>query len=214
MSPGQLRAFATQLLSQVDSLGQLVDRMGKKKERDQTIIEQFTHEIAWFKRNKFAKRSEQLSPAQGSLLDDLLNTDIAAIEAELKALNPLATPAEPRQLPKRGPLPAHFPRTVIRLEPESPQCPCGCQLQRIGEDLSEKLDYTPGVFTVGQHVRGKWVYRECETLIQAPVPAQVIDKVIPTAGLLAHVMVAKFADHLPLYRKEKILAVPAWRSPV
>src|SRR3546814_14955379 len=70
--------------------------------------------------------------------------------------------------------------------------------------VSEKLDYTPGVFTVEQHVRGKWVCRECETLTQAPVPAQVIDKGIPTAGLLAHVMVAKFADHLPLYRPEKI----------
>ncbi|MBB4059486.1 hypothetical protein FHY08_005524 [Pseudomonas koreensis] len=60
------------------------------------------------------------------------------------------------------------------------------------------------MFTVEQHVRGKWACRQCETLIQAPVPAQVIDKGIPTAGLLAHVMVAKFADHLPLYRQEKI----------
>lgn len=81
----------------VDSLGQQVDRMGKKNHRDQTIIEQLTHEIAWFKRNKFSKRSEQLSPAQGSLLDDLLDTDIAAIEAELKALNPPAAPARTTQ---------------------------------------------------------------------------------------------------------------------
>ena len=193
----QLRALAAQLLTQVDA-------MGKKIHRDQTVIEQLTHEIAWYKRHKFAKRSEQLSPDQGSLLDDLLDTDIAAIEAELKAVNPLATPAEPRQQPKRTPLPPQFPRTVIRHEPENTQCACGCQLQRIGEDVSEKLDYTPGVFTVEQHVRGKWACRHCETLIQAPVPAQVIDKGIPTAGLLAHVMVAKFADHLPLYRQEKI----------
>lgn len=69
------------------------------------------------------------------------------------------------------------------------------------------------MFTVEQHVRGKWACRQCETLIQTPVPPQVIDKSIPTAGLLAHVMVAKFADHLPLYRQEKIfgragLAIP------
>jgi transposase len=121
MSPDQLRAFAVQLLSQVDSPGQQVDRMGKKNDRDQTIIEQLTHEIAWFKRNKFAKRSEQLSPAQGSLLDDLLDTDIAAIEAELKALNPPAAPAEPRSQPRRAPLPAQFPRTVIHHEPENTQ---------------------------------------------------------------------------------------------
>ncbi|WP_165671677.1 IS66 family transposase zinc-finger binding domain-containing protein, partial [Metapseudomonas otitidis] len=197
LTPDQLRALAAQLLTQVDA-------MGKKIHRDQTIIEQLTHEIAWFKRHKFAKRSEQLSPDQSSLLDDLLDTDIAAIEAELKAVNPPVAQAEPRQQPKRTALPAQFPRTVIRHEPENTQCACGCQLQRIGEDVSEKLDYTPGVFTVEQHVRGKWACRQCETLIQAPVPAQVIDKGIPTAGLLAHVMVAKFADHLPLYRQEKI----------
>jgi len=57
---------------------------------------------------------------------------------------------------------------------------------------------------VERRIRGKWVYNQCETLIQAPVPAQLIDKGIPTAGLLAHVMVAKYADHLPLYRQEKI----------
>ncbi len=197
MTPDQLRTLAAQLLSQVDTLG-------KKIQHIETVNEQLTHEIALLKRHKFAKRSEQLSPAQGSLLDDLIDTDIAAIEAELKAVNPPVTTAEPRQQPKRTPLPPQFPRTVIRHEPENTQCVCGCQLQRVGEDVSEKLDYTPGVFTVEQHVRGKWACRQCETLIQAPVPAQVIDKGIPTAGLLAHVMVAKFADHLPLYRQEKI----------
>ena len=197
MTPDQLRAFAAQLLSQVGT-------MGKKIHRIETVNEQLTYEIAVLKRHKFAKRSEQLSPDQGSLLDDLLDIDIAAIEAELKAVNPSAAPAEPRQQPKRAPLPTQFPRTVIRHDPESTQCACGCQLQRVGEDISEKLDYTPGVFTVEQHIRGKWACRQCEALIQTPVPAQVIDKGIPTAGLLAHVMVAKFADHLPLYRQEKI----------
>lgn len=90
-------------------------------------------------------------------------------------------------------------------------CPCGCVLKRIGKDVSEKLDYTPGVFTVERHIRGKWVCDDCETLIQAPVPAQVIDKGFPTAGLLAHVMIAKFADHLPLYRQESIFGRAVWR---
>ena len=197
MTPEQLRALAAQLLSKVDT-------MGRESRRDKTVIEQLSHEVAILKRHKFAKRSEQISPAQGSLLDDLLNTDLEAIEAELNALRPEPAATSSRQQPKRAPLPSQFPRTVIRHEPESTQCACGCQLQRIGEDVSEKLDYTPGVFTVEQHVRGKWACRQCETLIQAPVPAQVIDKGIPTAGLLAHVMVAKFADHLPLYRQEKI----------
>ncbi|MEE4959450.1 IS66 family transposase, partial [Pseudomonas alliivorans] len=206
MSPDQLRALAAQLLSQVDT-------MGKKINRDQTVIEKLTHEIAQLKRLKFAKRSEQMNPEQASLLDDLIDTDIAAIEAELQALQTAPTATDKKQKPKRTALPAEFPRTLIHHEPDNTHCQCGCVLKRIGEDVSEKLDYAPGVFTVERHVRGKWVCDDCETLIQAPVPVQVIDKGIPTAGLLAHVMIAKFADHLPLYRQESIfgragLAIP------
>lgn len=76
-------------------------------------------------------------------------------------------------------------------------------MRRIGEDVSEKLDYTPGVFHVERHIRGKWASANCQTLIQAPVPAQVIDKGA-TAGPLAQVLIAKYADHQPLYRQEGI----------
>ncbi len=77
-------------------------------------------------------------------------------------------------------------------------------MKRIGEDISEKLDYMPGVFTVERHIRGKWVCAECETLVQEPVAPHIIDKGIPTSRLLAQVLVAKFLDHLPLYRQEAI----------
>lgn len=200
----QLRALAAQLMQRVESLDQKVETMGKKIPRGQTVIEKLTHEIAQLKRFKFAKRSEQLSPDQASLLDDLIDTDIAAIEAELEALKLAPTSTEVRQKPKRTALPPQFPRTLIHHEPDSRHCQCGCSRKSIGEDVSEKLDYTPGVFTVERHIRGKWVCDQSETLIQAPVPAQIIDKGIPTAGLLAHVMIAKFADHLPLYRQELI----------
>lgn len=195
----QLRTLALQLTQRVESLD-------KEVHYRKTLNEQLSHEIALLKRHKFAKRSEQLSPDQGSLLEEWVDADIAAIEAELEALQPAPAPSEARQKPKRAPLPPQFPRTLIHHEPDNTQCQCGCALKRIGEDVSEKLDYTPGVFTVERHIRGKWVCDHCETLIQAPVPAHVIDKGIPTAGLLAHVMVAKFADHLPLYRQEKIFA--------
>jgi transposase len=79
-------------------------------------------------------------------------------------------------------------------------------MKRIGEDIAEKLDYVPGVFTVERHVRGKWVCAECETLVQKPVAPHIIDKGMPTTGLLAQVLVAKYADHLPLYRQEAIFA--------
>ena len=122
--------------------------------------------------------------------------------------------AEPKQVAKRTTLPPELPRTLIHHEPESTQCACGCQLQRMGEDVSENLGYTPRVFNVERHIRGKWVCRPCETLIEAPVAAHIIDKGIPATGLLAQVLIAKYADHLPLYRQEKILPVPAMPSSV
>src|SRR5690606_15387633 len=144
---------------------------------------------------------------QLSLLEETLDEDLAAIEQELTALRDLpAAQAPTPQAPRRLRLPAQLPRTDIHHEPASTQCHCGCQMKRIGEDVSEKLDFVPGVFTVERHIRGKWVCAQCETITQAPVPAQIIDKGIPTAGLLAQVLVAKYADHLPLYRQEDIFA--------
>ena len=86
-------------------------------------------------------------------------------------------------------------------------------MKRIGADVAEKLDYAPGVFTVERHIRGKWACAQCETIHQVPVDPHIIDKGIPTTGLLAQVLVAKYADHLPLYRQEAIfgragLAIP------
>jgi len=127
------------------------------------------------------------------------------VEEELDGLRSPPAPTEARQ-PKRATLPFDLPRIEIHREPDSTTCACGCQMQRIGEDVSEKLDYTPGVFTVERPVRGKWACRACERLVQAPVPTQVIDKSMPTAGLLAHVLVAKYADHQPLYRQEGLFA--------
>jgi transposase len=169
----------------------------------QLKIDQLTHEMAILKRWKFDRRSEQMDVVQRSLLDESIDADIEAISLELDALSEKPA-APPKQQPRRVTLPAAFQRREIRHEPENTQCSCGCGLERIGEDVSEKLDYTPGVFEVERHIRGKWVCRRCETLIQAPVAPHVIDKGIPTAGLLAQVLVAKYLDHLPLYRQEAI----------
>jgi len=169
-----------------------------------TKIAQLTHEIAGLRRYQFGKKGERLSGEQGSLLDETVSSDIAAIELELEQLRGTQPISKPVQQPKRAALPPELPRIEHRHEPESTTCLCGCQLQRIGEDVAEKLDYIPGVFSVERHVRGKWACRQCQTLTQAPVPAHVIDKGMASAGLLAQVLVAKYADHLPLYRQEKI----------
>ena len=205
LSPQQLRELAATLRAQIQEQDAVIARHAQELRYRQTKIDQLTHELAIHKRWKFGKRSEQLTSAQASLLEEALDADLEAIEAELEALTP-SSRSEPKDKPKRQALPPQLPRTEIRHEPESETCTCGCALKRIGEDVSEKLDYTPGVFTVERHIRGKWVCGQCETLTQAPVPPHVIDKGIPTAGLLAHTLVSKFGDHLPLYRQERIYA--------
>jgi hypothetical protein len=93
--------------------------------------------VAILKRHKFAQRSEQLDAVQGKLLDELIDGDLAAIEAELAQLTVDEAPTPPKRQPKRAPLPSGLPRTLIHHEPESTQCRCGCQLKRVGEDVSE-----------------------------------------------------------------------------
>ena len=205
----QLRKMAAELIAKISEQSKQHAATIAAKDSDilyrQAKIDKLTHELATLKRWKFGRSSEQLNGVQISLLDETVEADIAAIEEELKALSPaVKTETAPRQQPKRAALPAGLPRVAIHHEPDSTTCQCGCQLKRIGQDVSEKLDYTPGVFTVEEHIRGKWVCDDCQTLIQAPVPAQIIDKGIPTAGLLAQVLVAKYSDHLPLYRQERI----------
>ena len=163
-------------------------------------IDKLTHEVAYYKRHYFGIKAERLLVEQGQLFEETLATDMAAITEELAQLS--APAQKPKGQAKRKPLPPELPRTEIRHEPDSTTCACGCQMQRIGEDVAEKLDYTPGTFTVERHIRGKWACTQCETLVQAPVPVHVIDKGIPTTGLLAHVLIAKYLDHLPLYRQE------------
>jgi transposase len=200
-------------------LAQLADRDAQLAERDaersahaallaelkakQLKIDQLTHEMAVLKRWRFDRKSEQLDVVQHSLLDESIDADIEAISLEIEALK--EKPASiPKEKPRRVALPATFARREIRHEPDDTQCSCGCSLERIGEDVSEKLDYTPGVFEVEKHIRGKWVCRSCERLVQAPVAPHIIDKGIPTTGLLAQVLIAKYLDHLPLYRQESI----------
>lgn len=128
-----------------------------------------------------------------------------AIEQELDALTgDIAKPRTAKRQPKRQALPANLPRTEIHHDPDSTTFGCGCQLAHIGDDISEKLDYEPGSFSVERHIRSKWACKSCETVVQAPVAPHVIDKGIPTTRLLTHVLVSKYADHQPLYRQNQI----------
>lgn len=139
----------------------------------------------------------------------VLNTDgdIATAERRLAALTvPRDAPAE-RGTPKRERLPEHLPRVEERHELAATDCPaCGQGLESIGEEISEQPDIIPAKFFVRRHIRPKYCCRACQRIHTAGLPAQPIDKAIAAAGLLAHVLVSKFADHLPFYRQEEIYA--------
>ncbi len=198
LSIDQLRTLVEQ---QARSLAQKDEAIKRYRIRE----EQMSHEIALLRRHRYGKSSEGLDKHQLSLLQELIDEDTSAVEMELEKVS-LTRPKADKQQAKRQPLPAQLPRSEIRHEPDSTTCACGCQMTRIGEDVSEKLDYTPGTFSVERHIRGKWACSSCETLIQAPVAPHLIDKGIPTTNLLSQVLVSKYADHLPLYRQQQIYA--------
>jgi transposase len=204
LNPQQLRETVLSLASKMASQQAEIERKDREIAFRQAFIDKLTHEMAVLKRLKFAAQSEAYNAEQKSLLEEAIDTDLAALAAEIEQAPPTPQRQDEKQKPKRQPLPANLPRREIHHEPQNTTCSCGCQLKRIGQDVAEKLDYQPGVFSVERHIRGEWVCAKCETLIQAPVPAHIIDKGIPTTGLLAQVLVAKYADHLPLYRQEAI----------
>ena len=192
---------------------QMLQHLMSELKHKQTLLDKLSYEMAILKRLKFAAKTEALNADQRSLLEDALEEDLQAVDEEIEQLRS-AEERSPRQQPKRLPLPAQLLRQEFTHEPEVTEC-CGQAMRRMGEDVAEKLDYTPGVFTVHRHVRGKWVCACCQTLKQQPVEAHIIDKGLATTGLLAQVLVAKYADHLPLYRQESIYAragVPLARS--
>ena len=169
-------------------------------------IAKLSHELAVLRNFRFGRKSEQYTDRQTLLFEEDFESDLANVEQELEqALNENPEPNQSKKKkPARRRLPSDLPRVKIHHEPEHTHCQCGCELQRVGEDVTEKLDYIPGTAQVEQHIRGKWACRSCDTLTQEPMPAHVIDKGLASTGLLAHILIAKYADHLPLYRQQQI----------
>ncbi len=177
-----------------------------KRDRDITFksakIDQLTHTIAVLQRLQFAARAEKFDPTQQALFDTAIGADLAAVESELEQIAP---PRE-RAQPKRQPLPESLPRVEERIEPISCTCSaCGGELHQIGEEISEKLDIKPVEFFVRRIIRPKLACRGCETIQTPPTLPAIIERGIAAPGLLAHVLIGKYADHLPLTRQREML---------
>jgi transposase len=166
-------------------------------------------EVARLKNWRFGQSSESMDAAQTSLFDAKLLIALdqdsakedhaqAAVLQALRSGHPLKGQA------KRQALPKNLLRIEHRHEIEPATCSVGHPLVRIGEEISERLDCVPAQFFVHRHIRGKYCCQACQTVLAADMPAQIIDKGIPAAGLLAQVIIAKHDDHLPLFRQEEI----------
>ncbi|MDB5841789.1 MAG: transposase family protein [Herminiimonas sp.] len=160
--------------------------------------------IAKLKRMQFGKKSEKLDHQIEQL--ELRLEDLQANEEYVAAIDERAGKL-PRKRPAREPLPAHLPRDEKVYLPPQSACPtCGGDLRQLGEDVAEQLEFVPASFRVIRHVRPKLACTCCACIVQAPAPSRPIDRGLAGPGLLAHVMVGKFADHLPLYRQSVIYA--------
>src|SRR2546427_895463 len=173
------------------------------------MIAKLVAEIARLKRWRFGRSAERMDATLAQLqllLDDLQlpaehdvpDQEVLPVEESTQAL-PKKRVTPWRRVPRA--LPAHLPRETIVHAPASCTCPdCGAAMRKLGEDISEMLDFVPGYFKVLRHVRPKFSCGHCARVIQLPAPSRPIDRGLPTPSLLAQVITAKYADHCPLAR--------------
>ncbi|MEV8468640.1 IS66 family transposase [Fluviibacterium sp. DFM31] len=166
-------------------------------------VEQLRHQLSGHNRNRFGSKSEGL---------DQLNLTFQEDEQIAEAAEAQTTPAaiseegDARRQHSRKPLPDHLDRNDEILSPGEECHRCGGALKRLGEDVTEELEYVPGRFVVNRIVRPGMACSCCEAIVQSPLPSRPIDRGRPGPGMLAHVLVSKYSDHLPLFRQSQIIA--------
>ncbi|MEZ5910768.1 MAG: IS66 family transposase [Hyphomicrobiaceae bacterium] len=205
----RLDAERARLAHEGEVLAAEVDRLTAQNER-------LDHIVSVLRRAQFGRRSEKISDDQIELALEDVETAFGVEDAAIEQAEPIARRegTEARRA-NRGQLPKHLPREEVVIAPAATSCPCcGGDLHVIGEDVSERLDKVPATLRVIVTRRPKYACRTCDRtgadgatgVIQAPAPPRLILGGLPTEALVADVLVAKYADHLPLYRQSQILA--------
>ncbi len=200
--PAALRALLAEALSRCAMLEAERATLEAQNER-------LRHLLLKLKRMQFGRKSERLPQEQLELGLADLETAIAAAEAGAEKRDPEARRERAaKRRASRGALPAHLPRLEVVVAPESAACACcGGAMVEIGADTSERLDVIPAQFRVLVTRRPKLACRACAgVVVQAPAPPRLIEGGLPTEATVAHVLVSRYADHLPLYRQAQILA--------
>ena len=208
--PTDAKALRALLLAERARHAEELAAVRDAKDHAQDEIKRLMAIIKELQRHRFGRRSERLDPDQLALaLEDLEQALAAAEAAAEKSAKPSTKPAVTRKRNiNRGALPLHFPREEIVIDVADKTCACcGGLKHRIGEDVSERLDVIPAQFKVIVTRRPKYACEACiGGVSQAPAPERLIENGIPTEALVAHVLVAKYADHMPLYRQAQIYA--------
>lgn len=200
-----LKAMLRERDARIDHLESAVESQAAVVATARVEIEHLKLLIAKLRRMAFGRSSENLDRQIEQL--ELRLEDLEADEGA----TPIEIPKTPRTAPQqvsRKLLPEHLPREVLTYLPKSGESctACGAAMKQLGEDIAEQLEYVPASFRVIRHVRPKLVCTCCDHIAQASAPSRPIERGLAGPGLLAHVLVAKFADHLPLYRQSVIYA--------
>jgi len=184
---------------------QLVEQGLQLRSRSEQI-EHLKLMIEKLRRAMFGRKSEKIVIQIEQL--ELHLEELESAQAEMEtAIEAAAPAAEVKPRSPRKALPEHLPREVVTHLPQADCCSsCGGALRKFGEDVSEQLEYIPESFKVIRHVRPKFACNSCDRVVEAPAPSRPIERGVAGPGLLAHVLVSKFADHLPLYRQSEIYA--------
>ncbi|NKB59620.1 MAG: IS66 family transposase [Alphaproteobacteria bacterium] len=192
---------AENLPNEPAALKGLVASLASEVKSQAVLIEKLQHQLAGMRQHRFGSRSEALDQLALTLEDE----EIAASAQEPASDDANADQsAAPKDKPKRKPLPGHLPRNETTLSPGDACGECGGALKTLGDDVTEELEYVPGRFVVNRIVRPRMACTCCETFHQAALPSRPIEHGRPGPGLLAHVLVNKYADHSPLYRQSQI----------
>jgi transposase len=178
--PGDLRRFTALLLAEVKSQALLIAKL--------------RHQLAGHRIHRFGTSSETIEQLQLAL--EAGEIAIAKMTAKLQPAD--EEPDEEKNTPKRRPIPDHIPRVEVELIGDDDCAGCGAALRRLGEDVTEELEYVPGRFVAPRIVRPRRARSSCESFTKAPLPSRPIERGRPSPGLPAHVLVNKYADHLPL----------------
>ncbi len=198
----EIRRLEAELDAHRQTMSEQAEELDSRRERIEHLklmVEKFRHMI-------FGKKSEKLVLKLEQMEFDLEEDETT--QAETEAIAERVSPRkEQKPRSERKPLPEHLKREEVMHRPERDCCPdCGGGLRHFGDDISEQLEYVPESFKVIRHVRPKFTCTGCDRVVEAPAPSRPIERGLAGPSLLAHVIVSKYADHLPLFRQSEIYA--------